>query len=189
MAIAGEAMSRAHSVPRLRYANFESRFVAAVLDGLILCIIAAIDVAIAGMVLLVSSDFGELDPPDSAYYTFIGILIAIAPLWAVYFLASWAWRGQTIGQAIMQITVTRESGDPLGLAGSLARVVALSVYPLVLAAGVFLAYTQRHEPLLVAAIIAASLLLVLAGLLSAVFDAQRRAVHDRIAGTIVVRVL
>jgi uncharacterized RDD family membrane protein YckC len=187
MVAAGETMGRFHADPRLRYANFESRFVAAVLDTLVLFIIAAVMLAIAGLVLLISSDFGEIDPSDSAYYTFVGILIGVLPLWALYFFFSWAWRGQTIGDAIMQITVLRSNGAALGLTGAFARLIAVSAYLLIIGGGLFIAYLRRDSSLEVALFITGSLLIALAGVLWAAFDSEHRALHDRIAGTIVVR--
>lgn len=180
-------MGRLRADPRLRYANFESRFVAAILDTLVLFIIAAVMLAIAGLVLLVSSDFGEIDPSDSAYYTFVGILIGVLPLWALYFFFCWSWRGQTIGDAIMQITVLRANGADLGLAGAFARLIAVSAYVLIMAGGLFIAYLRRESSIEVALFVGGSLVITLAGVLWAAFDSEHRALHDRIAGTVVVR--
>lgn len=182
-------MGRLRADPRLRFANFESRFVAAILDTLVFFIIAAVMLAIAGLVLLISSDFGEIDPSDSAYYTFVGILIGILPLWALYLFISWGLKGQTIGDAIMQITVLRSDGSPLGLTGAFARLVAVSAYLLIIGGGLFIAYLRRENSIEVALFVAASLILTLAGVLWAAFDAEHRALHDRIAGTVVVRAL
>jgi uncharacterized RDD family membrane protein YckC len=143
----------------LRYASFETRLVAFVLDMIVLFSVFLLFIAIAGLQLLLRSDFGDVDPPDSAFYlAAIIILVYFFPVLPLYFLALWAWRGQTVGKMAMAIRVVRRDGRPLGVGVSLIRLIGylLSTLPL------------------------------FAGFLMIAFDQQRRALHDRLADTLVV---
>src|ERR1700674_4951568 len=51
--------------------------------------------ALAGLVLWISSDLGKKDPPDSAYYGFMGIFIGGTIIgWSAFNLALLFWRSQ-----------------------------------------------------------------------------------------------
>jgi uncharacterized RDD family membrane protein YckC len=83
---------------------------------------------------------------------------ALAVWWVAYFAVSWAVTGATLGMALFGVRVVRVDGMPV--AGGRALVRALA-FPL-------------------------SVLLFGLGFLGIVFHAQRRALHDLIAGTVVV---
>lgn len=143
----------------LRYASFETRLVAFVLDMIVLFSVFLLFVAVAGLQLLLRSDFGEVDPPDSAFcLAAIIVLIYFFPLFPLYFLALWVWRGQTVGKMAMAIKVVRRDGHRLGVGTALLRLVGYLF----------------------------STLLLFAGFLMIAFDRQRRALHDRLADTLVV---
>ena len=143
----------------LRYASFETRLVAFILDLIVLASFFALFVAFALLQLLVRSDFGDDDPPDQAYYVAAIIImtyfVAFVPL---YFVGMWAWRGQTLGKMAVAIRVVRSDGRPAGVGAALLRLVGYLF----------------------------SSLLLFAGFLMIVFDRQRRGLHDRLADTIVV---
>jgi uncharacterized RDD family membrane protein YckC len=67
-------------------------------------------------------------------------------------------------------------------------VTGLLFYVLVILVGAGLAYTLRDSTLGAASAIAGASLLATLGFLWAAFDGHRRTLHDRLAGTIVVRV-
>ena len=144
---------------QLRYAGFETRLVAFVLDLIVLASFFALFVAFALLQLLLRSDFGDNDPPDQAYYVAAIIIlmyfVAFVPL---YFVGLWAWRGQTLGKMAVAIRVVRTDGRPVGVGAALLRLVGYLF----------------------------STLLLFAGFLMIVFDRQRRGLHDRLADTIVV---
>ena len=143
----------------LRYASFETRLVAFVLDVIVLFSVLALFFAVAFLQVLLRSDFGDVDPPDSAFYlAAIILLIYFFPFFPLYFLALWVWRGQTVGKMAMAIKVVRRDGHPLGVGTALLRLVGYLF----------------------------STLLLFAGFLMIAFDPQRRALHDRLADTLVV---
>lgn len=173
---------------RLHYASFESRVAAGVLDLLVLFIIASLLVTAGSVVILISSDFEKVDPSATAINIFWGCVGAIPIAYVLYFFLALAWKGQTVGAAVMQVMVVRSDGRPLGVIGSMARVIGLGAYVLVAGIGVIAAYSVRDSAEQAAAVVGVAFLLVALGLLIAAFDPHRRTLHDRIAGTIVVHV-
>jgi len=173
--------------PRYRYASFEARVAAAMLDGLVFLIIASLLVTLGSLIVLFSSDFERVDPTTTAINAFWVCILSIPVAWVLSLLISGAGKGQTIGDAVMQIVVLRSDGQPLGIIGALARTIAVLVYALFLAAGVLAASLTRESFAAAAASIGAGLALCVVGLIWSAFDGHRRALHDRIAGTIVVR--
>ncbi len=143
----------------LRYASFETRLVAFVLDAIVLFSVLALFFVVAFLQILLRSDFGEVDPPDSAFYLAAIILLvyffAFLPL---YFVVLLAWRGQTVGKMAMDIKVVRSDGRPVGLGTAILRLIGYML----------------------------STVLLFVGFLMIAFDGQRRAFHDRLADTLVV---
>ncbi|MFN0096890.1 MAG: RDD family protein [Dehalococcoidia bacterium] len=172
---------------RMRYASFESRFVAAVLDLLVMFIIAAILVIAGSLVVLVSSDFERTDPTSTSIAIFWGCVGATLPAFLLYFFIGFALKGQTVGAAVMQLRVVRSDGRALGPIGAAGRVIGLLVYVLIAGAGILLAVAFRNSTGQAAIAIGVALFLVFVGFVMAVFDGRRRTLQDRIAGTIVVR--
>lgn len=173
---------------RISYASFESRVAAGALDALVLFIIGALFFIAGSLVVLISSDFEKIDPSTTAINFFWACAGAIAPAYLLYFFIGLAWKGQTVGAAVMQIMVIRSDGRPLGILGAVARVIGLLVYTLIVAAGVIAAFAFRTSTPIAAAAIGVALVLAALGFIIAAFDPHRRTLHDRIAGTIVVRI-
>lgn len=173
---------------RIRYASFESRVAATALDVLVLLIIAALLILAGSIVILVSSDFERVDPSETSITIFWACAGAIAPAWLLYFFIGLSWKGQTIGKSVMQLMVIRSDGRPLGVLGSMARVIGLLIYVVFLGAGIIAAYTFKSSPVIAGVSIGIACLFVAIGLLWAALDSRRRTLHDRIAGTIVVRI-
>jgi uncharacterized RDD family membrane protein YckC len=173
---------------RIRYASFEARVAAAILDLLVLFIIASLLVTAGAIVVLISSDFERSEPSSTSLYIFWGAVGAIVPAFLLYFFLALAWKGQTVGGAVMQIMVLRSDGRALGALGAAARVIAQLSYLLIVAAGVVTAYVVRDSAPEAAAAVGVAFLLAALGFVWAAFDSHRRALHDRIAGTIVVHV-
>ncbi len=174
---------------RIRYASFEARFAAVLLDLLVFVIVAAVMVIAGSLAVLISSDFERVDPSTTSINTFWACVGAIGPAMLLYFFISYAWKGQTVGMAVMQLMIIRMDGRPLGVLGSVGRVIGLLTYVLVLVAGGGVAFLFKDSTAIVFGAFGGAAVLVLAGLLISVFDPKRRTLHDRMAGTIVVRLL
>jgi uncharacterized RDD family membrane protein YckC len=174
---------------RLHYASFESRVAAGALDVLVMFIIAALLVTAGSVIVLISSDFERVEPSSTALNAFWVCVGCIPPALLLYFFIGFAWKGQTIGASVMQLMVIRSDGHPLGVLGAMARVVGLLVYVLIVAMGLILAYAFRENATMAAAAVGGAFVLAAMGFIWAAFDRHRRTLHDRIAGTIVVRLL
>ena len=174
---------------RLHYASFESRVAAGALDVLVMFIIAALLVTAGSIIVLISSDFERVEPSSTALNAFWVCVGCIPPALLLYFFIGFAWKGQTIGASVMQLMVIRSDGHPLGVLGAMARVVGLLVYVLIAAGGLIVAYAFRDNSTMAAAAIGGSFVIAALGFIWAAFDRHRRTLHDRIAGTIVVRLL
>ncbi|MCC7365233.1 MAG: RDD family protein [Dehalococcoidia bacterium] len=173
---------------RLRYASFESRVAAGTLDVLVMLIIASLLVTLGSIVVLISSDFERVDPSNTAINIFWGCVGAIPPAFLLYFFVSLAWKGQTVGAAVMQLMIIRSDGRPLGPLGAIARLIGLLLYVLIIGAGVGLAFLWRENALQSGLAVAVAFLIAAFGFLWSAFDTRRRTLHDLIAGTIVVRI-
>jgi len=151
----GRGQSRLGSA--LPYASLQLRIVAFILDTIVLASCFMLFVAAGGLQTLLRSDFGDVDPPESAYYIWLGFILAFIPFAFLYFALLWFWRGQSVGMMAVHIAVARRNGEPLSMWRALGRALAwaLSLLPLGL------------------------------GVLPALFDREHRALHDRLADTTV----
>ncbi|KPK21586.1 MAG: hypothetical protein AMJ76_02285 [Dehalococcoidia bacterium SM23_28_1] len=119
----------------LRYASFETRLVAFVLDVIVLSAVLALFFAVAFLQILIRTDFGEKDTPDSAVWAAAIILAIYCFLFLpLYFVGLWVRRGQTVGQVAMAIKVVRRDGRRMGLARATVRAGGLNLLPLVFGA-------------------------------------------------------
>ena len=163
------------------------RVAAVAIDALVLFFVAGVLIIAGSVNLLLSSDFDRVNASGGSINLFWALVGAVPAAFLLYFFLGLAFWGRTAGAAVMRIGVVRSDGAPLGLLGALARVTGVLSYVLVLGIGAVLAYVLRGTPAAAAFLVGLSLLICVAGLLWAVFDPYRRALHDRIAGTIVVQ--
>ena len=188
-------MTAIATVPALRRARLEARLMAFVVDSVVLLSFTLVLLAVAGLQLLITSDFGEEDPPDSSFYAILGIVMAVIPLWLAFNVVLCRWRGQTVGKYVADIKVVREDGRPMDLWTSLVRFLLL--HPLLfhpfLALLWLLTAAVVTSVTLSAAVLVVTLALVFLSLAapflatgSVLLDGKRRALHDRVAGTTVV---
>jgi uncharacterized RDD family membrane protein YckC len=89
---------------------------------------------------------------------FVGVFFL--PFWAAYHIAMWTWKGTTIGGIVLGIKVLRIDGTPVNFSVALVRSLSSFFSALVLFIGFFWAG----------------------------WDRDKQAWHDKIAGTIVVKV-
>jgi uncharacterized RDD family membrane protein YckC len=185
------------TVPAVSRARLEARLVAFLVDSVVLLSFVLVFLAVAGLQLLIASDFGEKDPPGSSYYAVLAIVMAVIPLWLAFNVVLCHWRGQTVGKYVADIKVVREDGRRLGLWTSLVRFLPL--HPLLfhpfLALLWLLTAAVATSVTLSAAVLVVTLALVFLSLAapflatgSVLVDGKRRALHDRVAGTTVVPV-
>lgn len=173
------------------------RILAYGIDSLVLLIFSVGFVGLAFLALLVQSEGGLEDPPDSAVWSFVYISLAVVPAWALFTLFLLARRGQTIGQSVIGVYVARDETRDAGFVRMLVYAMAMhplvfhplmSVFWLMLAFVGGLSLTSSNL-LFIGSLAVAILCLVapIAALVTAVSDRGHRGLHDRIAGTTVVR--
>lgn len=154
------------------YGDFWLRLVAYLIDSLIMGVavialfipLAAITGAAAHLRILEAAPrHGQLDPAViaaliSVFFTFIGAALLITWLYHAYFESS-SWQA-TIGKRAMNLYVTDLNGQPIS----------------------FLNATGRHFAKLITGLIPLML-----GYIMAAFTERRQALHDMIAGTLVLK--
>jgi len=149
-----------------RYAGFWIRFVALLIDGIILGIVGFIvtfPLTLLGMGG--ASMIGRSDDPSAALAALPAIMataglsgiirLVINLAYEVYFLTS---RGATIGKMALGLKVIRTDGGPISMGLAIGRFFAKIVSAIILCIG-----------------------FIMAG-----FDPQKRSLHDRICGTYVI---
>ena len=158
MAAGRVARSSHQPIAPLPYAGLQLRIVAFLLDAMVMISAFMLFVAAGGLQTLLRSDFGNVDPPDSAFYVWAGFVLAFIPFAALYFAGLWSWRGQTVGMMAVHIKVASRDRRRLSFRRALARTLAipLSMLPLGL------------------------------GFLTIFFDRENRALHDYLAGSVVL---
>jgi len=78
---------------------------------------------------------------------------------AAYFIAFWTWKGQTPGKMALDLKVIKADGGPVDLATAILRYIGYLVSGLILGIGFLLIP----------------------------FDSRKQGLHDKIAGTFVIR--
>jgi uncharacterized RDD family membrane protein YckC len=180
----------------LRVTRLNARISAYLIDSAALLGFIFIFFIIAGLILLLNSDLGKHDAPDSAYYAFMAVLLGGTIIgWTLFNVALIAWRGQTVGKYIIGIRTVSEDGRALGLGRAFLRWVALHpllFHPLLVpvwAAFALLATFVTLSQVVLVITLALLLLWIVSpavALATVLLDPSRRALHDRLAGTIVV---
>lgn len=178
-------------------AGLGPRLLAYLIDSVVLLVFVMVFFIVAGLILLVSSDFGENNASDEAFLALVLVLLAAMPAWVLFTLAMFWWRGQSVGQYALGLEITREDGDRPD--SGQVTAYALLLHPLVfhpILAGLWL--YEVYQSVLVAessillvvgvAMAALCLLAPLASLAFAVSDRRRRGLHDRLAGIRLVTV-
>jgi len=86
------------------------------------------------------------------------VLLSYIPFVPLLFFGLWTWRGQSVGMMAVRIEVTDRDGEPLSLSRALLRTLVwpLSMFPLAVGAA------------------------------PVALDQERRALHDMLAGTVVL---
>lgn len=176
-------------------AGLEARLIAFIFDTIILLAFLAVFGIVAMFQLLARSSFGDADPPDSAYYAALGIIAAVVPFWLLFNVWLQSWRGQTVGKYIVGIRIARDDGGRPGIVRTFARMLLLDpvlFHPLLAVPWALLVVygtMLTSNTLVLVGTLTVLLLSVIAApvaLAAILSDGRRRALHDRIAGTLVV---
>jgi len=148
--------------------------------------------AVIGL-LLATSNLDRRDPPDWSLYLSLGTLFAWIPIWYVATCLCWFFRGATIGMLSMGICVVSLDGTLPGIRRCAVRTLALAGLtgpavgaPLLLAASLSLGTVG---PPYIAASLIGLVCLSIAACISVIFRPDRRAWHDLISGTQLIRAL
>ena len=178
-------------------AGLGPRLVAYLLDSVFLSLFALVFAIIGGAIVFFSSDGGESNPSDEAFSALVVVVLLTLPAWVFFTAAMFLRRGQSVGQYLMGLEITRDDG---GMPGN-AQVVAytLCLHPLIFnpimaivwAYAAYQSVIEESLLLLIVGMTMAILCLVapLASLVFAASDARRRGIHDRLAGMRVIKVL
>jgi len=122
----------------VRCAGFWRRFVAYIIDIIILGIISYI-------LILISAE---------VYYDWLRW-----PLYVLYFIGFWKWRGQTPGKMVMGVKIVTMDEKPISLGRAVLRYIGYIISDAILFIGHFMI----------------------------AFDGKKQGLHDKIAGTIVLK--
>lgn len=175
-------------------ASLRARLAGYVVDLVIQAAFLMVFFVIAGFQLLASSDFGEQDPPEAAYWAFVSILMGTILFWSVFTLGIVLWRGQTAGQYVAGLRIRALDGRKPTF-GQLLRwwfgLNPLFFNPLMMIPWLLLAAVAITRALSVAALATTgglALLCLVAPLvaLATALIGERRPLHDRLSGTTVV---
>jgi hypothetical protein len=158
--------------------------------------ITMIVTVVSGFILLATTRWGEDDPSDAQFYTFLAIIgLGVPLLWSALNLALLSARGQTGGQYVAGVRITREDGSALGAAHATAWWFCFNPlmfsWPMAFAAGLPLTAVAAVGVSSISIFVFGVVFVICAAapliaLISALADAQNRALHDRIAGVIAV---
>jgi serine/threonine protein kinase len=143
------------------YASWGRRAVAYLIDGFLLYILG-ICIQVPFMVLIGGVSSASSSSSASAASMMLSCLSSLVSLGinAAYYIGLIASSGQTLGKKAMQIRVITKSGNPVSFGQAIARYIGYLV----------------------------STLMLFIGFLWPLWDDQKQAIHDKMAGTIVVRV-
>ena len=168
----------------LRYAHPLRRAVAYLVDGVVVA--ALIFVVITIVTLLLgptvrldpdSSDGLVVDNGRSIVNGVLGVLIG-----AAYFVGAWARSGRTLGNVLLDMQVASVDGERLLSVGrSVVRWVAIGG-PLALLSPIVRGSAGPVTALTLVMVVWVAVLLI-----STIVDRQHRGLHDRIAGSVVLR--
>lgn len=177
-------------------ATLRARVGGYVVDMVILSAIAMVTAVLGGFALLLSTDFAEQDATNGDMYVFAATIGAGgAVVWTALNLALLATRRQTGGQYVAGLRLARIDGGPLTLRDALVWWFCLNPllfsWPMAGLVGfslLILTALTSAQVMLILAMLVIMLCLVapVVALVSALFDTRNRALHDRVAGTVVV---
>ena len=179
------------------HANLGPRVVAYLVDTVVLFAFTMLFATISFLNILLSTGSGYDNVSDRALWISVTVLMLTLPAWVAVNLFLVSKRQYTVGHYIMGLRVAGEDGSTPSFKRLLVNWLALHplvfhpvlAIPWLLFAYVSFSLAQNVVMLvLMGAIGILCIVTPIAGLIFAASDPQRRAIHDRIAATKVVRV-
>ncbi len=180
---------------RASVANLRARAGGYVVDMVIFAAIAMILTVIAGLILLLRTDWAKQDASDADLYAFLATIgLGVPVVWTVLNLALLTTRRQTGGQYVAGIRLAREDGGRLSARNAAAWWFCLNPllfsWPMALVAGLPLAgvlalVLSNLTVVAFGVIVLLCAVSPLVALIAAATDAQNRTLHDRVVGVIV----
>jgi len=195
-AVVEQTMAAPSTATARPVANLNARISAYLVDSVILLAFILVFFVIGGSILLFTSDMGRGDAPDWAYYACVSVFLGGCLLfWTAFNLALLRLRSQTTGMYVVGIRIIGEDGTPLDRRRTLLRWFGLHpllFHPLLFPVwGIFSLLVVSLTLSQIVLVVTLALLLLciaspLASLVALLMDPERRALHDRLAGTLVV---
>jgi uncharacterized RDD family membrane protein YckC len=133
----------------LAIASIGSRFVAAIIDGIVLTVMQS---------LIMFGLVGAMVAADSPVAALVAMPIYML-FTAAYYIVLVGWKGATLGKMAMRIKIVTPTGGDVGYLRAFIRYLGTFVSSIILMIGYIMAFS----------------------------DEQNRALHDRMAGTLVVQ--
>lgn len=186
----------APDVPEEEHAGLGARCLAYAIDSVLLFGVCMAFGAAAFLVIFIGSDTGQSSITDGEEWGFVAFLLATFPAWYVFNVSLGALRGYTVGQYVIGLRMTGESGkppEPLRVGAYWLALHPLLFHPLLaLPWGLFatLGVTIAGSELLFVLALAMVFLCLVTPFVSLIFmaiDPKRRGIHDRLAGVRVIR--
>jgi uncharacterized RDD family membrane protein YckC len=121
--------------------GFGRRFVAYLIDGIVLWIIQLILLFCTGFVIAAASETNE---DISTGFSLINCLVLL--IWVGYFVGFWATTGQTPGKMVMGIKVISIDGQPLSWGKAILRYIGYIISSLILSLGfIWVAFDAKRQ--------------------------------------------
>ena len=177
-------------------ARLSARVFAYLVDSVVLLAFILVFFVLAGLQLLVAASRVDGDPSDAAFIAAIAIFSGGALLsWTIVNVALMRWRGQTAGMYVIGIKAVSEDTNSLTIGRVLLRWFA--IHPLLLHPFLIIPWSistllsldfalSRLGIATAAALLLLTLVSPVVNLLLMLFGQRRRALHDRLAHTLVV---
>ncbi len=193
--VSGSAAPAAHEVAPTA-ASRRARVLAYVVDSVVLFAFILVFFVLGGLELIIADQRTPGDPPDAAYYAFFAVILGGTLLtWSALNIGLQLWRGQTAGMYVIGIRIASENAAPISLGQIVLRWLGLQpllFHPLLIPVWGILALLALSElPTRAVLVITVALVLLCVvapavALATVAGDPARRALHDRLAGTVVV---
>lgn len=137
------------------YAGFWIRFVAYIVDSIILGAVNWVASFIFGAIVA-SAQPGDVGALMGLTGGFVVVMFVLTIL---YYIGFWAWRGQTPGKMAVGVKIVNTDGSAIGIGKAIVRYIGYII----------------------------SSIIICIGYLMIAWDGKKQGLHDKIAGTCVVK--